>query len=121
MNESIKCPHCKGDKLQEGGRNEYKCMYCGTIFKTKEETTQENKSNTNNQAYLDESPIPPRIANPAPPVVNPIYIVNEPQKNNNDAFVKGVAGGCLGVAIWYFLGPVIGLLILMAMCSNTSI
>lgn len=120
MNESIKCPHCKGDKLQERGRNEYKCMYCGTIFKTKKEASQENKSNADNQVYLDGSPTPPTIAN-STPVVNPIYIVNEPPKNNNDALVKGVAGGCLGVAIWYFLGPIIGLLILMAMCSNTSI
>jgi len=118
MNELIRCPYCKGDKLQEKGRNEYKCMYCGTIFKTKEETTQ---NNTNNQDYLDGSSLSSTIANPTSPVVNPIYIVNEPQNNNNDAFVKGVAGGCLGVAIWYFLGPIIGLLILMAMCSNTSI
>lgn len=32
MNEGIKCPQCGGNKLNVLGQNNYKCLYCGTIF-----------------------------------------------------------------------------------------
>lgn len=109
MNEEIRCPHCKGDKLQEKGFGEYKCMYCGGTFKhTPQSSNQENNANVGNV-----------------PSNNPNVIVNVGQSSvPQNSFANGAAqgagaaaGGCLTMTAISIGAPILFFLWLMSQCS----
>ncbi|WP_294557927.1 hypothetical protein [uncultured Bacteroides sp.] len=107
MNEEIKCPNCKGDKVRQMEGNKYKCQYCGMVFQTKQEVLAGNSMvDTEGKSNAPQVVTPP-----------PIYIVNQSKPtSSNNAFVKGVAGGCAGIALWSILGPLLLIIILVASC-----
>lgn len=115
MNEELRCPHCKGDKLQKRGNEEYKCLYCGGVFK---HTLSVHKT-----PY--ESPTS-NVPVSNTPNVNVNVNVGQPQstRQSQSNFATGaatgagaVAGGCLAGTAIYLAGPIIFLIWLMAMCS----
>ena len=119
MNEELRCPHCKGDKLQKRGNEEYKCLYCGSVFR--------HTSSIDETTY--ETPYDSPTSNvPASntPNVNVNVNVGQPQPTyqSQNNFANGaatgagaVAGGCLAGTAIYLAGPIIFLIMLMAMCS----
>lgn len=108
MNEEIKCPNCKGDKTQPLEGNKHRCLYCGTVFQTKQEVSAGNSTVVDTDGKI----IAPQVVTPPP-----VYIVNQPKpSSSSDTFVKGVAGGCAGIALWSILGPLLLIIILVASC-----
>lgn len=105
MNEEIKCPQCKGNKVQRG-IGEYKCLYCGMTFQIKKNIPKQDTDikNTNNNIQTSQT-LPP-----------PVYIVNQPAEKDDNSFAKSALGGCVGVALWSILGPLIFLIIALASC-----
>lgn len=114
MNEEIRCPHCKGNKLQELGNGEYKCMYCGGKFKYVPAPKAEIASDSTTRNDV-------QTCNPSNLNVNVNLNQTGQQDNTGRNMAAGAAGGCLGVALIYTLGylagPIIFLMIIMSMCS----
>ena len=114
MNEELRCPHCKGDKLQKRGNEEYECLYCGGIFRYNPPVTETPYEYSTNNVPVSNVPN-----------VNVNVNVGTPQEQPQDnvaakaaaGAAAGVAGGCLAGTAIYFAGPIIFLIWLMAMCS----
>ena len=121
MNEEIKCPQCGGTKEQVIGNNEYKCLYCGTVFK-------HNSNSQDSSSILNQTAT--NLLNQSAQSSHPIINVNvgntqaQPTNSSNDALKNGVlggagfaAGGCLFTSLIYLAGPIIFFLVLLSMCS----
>lgn len=122
MNEEIKCPQCGGQIAKDLGENQYKCMYCGTIFHYTPiiDRPQESYVPNDSRAYINQNP-----PQQGQPVIN--VNVQQPQSSHSsadDAFKKGAigaagfaTGGCLIYVLYIIAGPLIFLLLIMSMCS----
>lgn len=108
MNKGIRCPQCGGNKLNVLGQNNYKCLYCGTIFIPASLTN--NQMNTNVQSETSGASIinvNVSIPNNSPNNIGESQSfnnINSIQQNSYSKSKNKTTAGILGIFLGAFGG-----------------